>query len=136
MSTVVTVQAVVSGAAHDLRRWLAAEDSLRGRIRLADTRPADGAMGAVSDVLVAVLEPGGVVAVFAGGVVAWLQARRGDQTVTLTRPDGTRITIESTQVRGLNGEQAMALAERLSQELTVAEPERRVDSGESVQDAS
>ncbi|WP_405986943.1 effector-associated constant component EACC1 [Streptomyces sp. NBC_00872] len=136
MSTVVTVRAVVSGAAHDLRRWLAAEDSLRGRIRLADTRPANGAMGAVSDVLVAVLEPGGVAAVFAGGVVAWLQARRGDQTVTLTRPDGTRITIESTQVRGLNGEQAMALAERLSQELTAADPERRVDSDESAQDVS
>ncbi|MCL7382419.1 hypothetical protein ACFU76_37205 [Streptomyces sp. NPDC057539] len=136
MSTVVTVRAVVSGATHDLRRWLAAEDSLRGRVRLADTRPVDGAMGAVSDVLVAVLEPGGVAAVFVGGVVAWLQARRGDQTVTLTRPDGTRITIESTQVRGLNGEQAMALAERLSQELTAAEPERRVDSGESAQDVS
>lgn len=99
----------------DLRRWLAGQPGLRGRVR-RDTAsgPPPGAMGAGTDVILALLEPGGVVTVLAGAVVTWLQTRRGGRTVTLTRPDGTEITISSVEVGPLDARQASELAERLA----------------------
>ncbi|MFF5391898.1 hypothetical protein ACFY5H_26700 [Streptomyces sp. NPDC013012] len=127
MRTVITVHAEGEGAdaAHDLRRWLSAEPALRGRIRAgaeeAVTEP--GAMGIGADALLALLAPGGVAAVFAGAVVAWAQTRRGSQTITITRPDGTEITIASEQVRGLDARQSAELARTLATELSRTTPE-------------
>lgn len=102
----------------DLRRWLAGQPGLRGRVRrAADSGPPPGAMGTGTDVVLALLEPGGVATVLAGAVVAWLQTRRGSRTVTLTRPDGTEITISSTEVGPLDAQQAVDLAERLASAL-------------------
>ncbi|MBU3865101.1 hypothetical protein KN815_13780 [Streptomyces sp. 4503] len=99
----------------DLRRWLAGQPELRGRVRRAPaSAPPPGTMGAGTDVVLALLEPGGVATVLAGAVVAWLQTRRGSRTVTLTRPDGTEITISSTEVEPLDAQQAVDLAERLA----------------------
>lgn len=75
-------------------------------------------MGTAADALLAVLAPGGVAAVFAGAVVAWAQTRRGSQTITLIRPDGTEITISTTHVRGLNAEQSADLARQLAADVT------------------
>ncbi|GAA4965007.1 hypothetical protein GCM10023238_35820 [Streptomyces heliomycini] len=45
----------------------------------------------------------------AAGVVAWLQTRRGSQTVTITKPDGTQVVVTSQGVRGPHaGEQRRA----------------------------
>ncbi|MFI8404993.1 hypothetical protein ACIGG5_32750 [Streptomyces sp. NPDC085463] len=127
MRTVITVYAEGEGAdaAHDLRRWLSVEPTLRGRIRTgaeeAVTEP--GAMGLGADALLALLAPGGVAAVFAGAVVAWAQTRRGSQTITITRPDGTEITIASEQVRGLDARQSADLARTLAAELSRTTPE-------------
>ncbi|MFI0780912.1 hypothetical protein [Streptomyces sp. NPDC021212] len=99
----------------DLRRWLAGQPGLRGRVRRAtDSGPPPGAMGAGTDVILALLEPGGVATVLAGAVVTWLQTRRGGRTVTLTRPDGTEITVSSAEVGTLDPQQAIELAERLA----------------------
>ncbi|MFE7110816.1 hypothetical protein ACFU98_16305 [Streptomyces sp. NPDC057575] len=109
-----------SGTA-DLRSWLTDLPELRGRVDLADpadvgerdTAPAD-TMGAATDTLVAVLEPGGVAAVFAGALVAWVQTRRSSYSIKVIRPDGTEITISSRQARSMTPEETADLAERLA----------------------
>jgi plastocyanin len=103
-----------NGAA-ELRSWLNGVPELRGRVNRAEGEPApEGAMGAAADTLVAVLEPGGVAAVFAGALVAWVQTRRGNHTVTVTRADGTEITITSPRAGSMTPEELAALAERLA----------------------
>ncbi|WP_086733927.1 effector-associated constant component EACC1 [Streptomyces glaucescens] len=117
MRILVTVRGDDAGAdesGHDLRRWLTAEPELRGRIRTADGAPPPGAPGAVTDALVAMLEPGRIAAVFAAVVVAWAQSRRGNQTVTITRPDGAETTVSATRVRSLDPRQRAELARRLT----------------------
>ncbi|WP_129843658.1 hypothetical protein [Streptomyces sp. RFCAC02] len=100
----------------DLRQWLLDVPELRGRIGRGPryAAPPAGAMGPAADAVLALLEPGGVAAVFAGALVAWVQTRRGSHTVTVTRPDGTEITITSRQARSMSPEQLAALAERLA----------------------
>ncbi|MDX3215445.1 hypothetical protein PV318_07905 [Streptomyces sp. ME02-6991-2B] len=119
MRIVITVDGGRDGNA-ELRRWLTAEARLRGRIRLDTRTPPPGAMGGgAMDALIAILEPGGVATVFAGAVVAWAASRRSSQTITVTRPDGTQISIESTQVKA-SAAQAAELVERLA--ATVTDP--------------
>ncbi|MGW1072851.1 effector-associated constant component EACC1 [Streptomyces sp. NPDC002537] len=115
MQATIIVESVNGPAgSDDLRRWLGGQPALRGRIRRQPDGPAPGTMGAASDVVLAALEPGGVAAAFAGAVVAWVRTRRGSQTVTVTRPDGTRFTLSTTQVKGLDARQAADLAQRLA----------------------
>ncbi|WP_234329585.1 effector-associated constant component EACC1, partial [Streptomyces sp. NRRL S-1896] len=122
----MAIRVVVAGegpnGAHALRRWLSAEPQLRGRIRsgAAHAGPPGGAMGTAADALLAVLAPGGVAAVFAGAVVAWAQTRRGSQTITIIRPDGTEITVSATHVRGLNAQQTTDLARQLAADIGIA----------------
>ncbi|WP_239477261.1 hypothetical protein [Streptomyces sp. CS147] len=112
----MTVRAVgPSGAVEEqLRGWLLNEPELRGRVRRESTEPRPGTMGPATDALVALLEPGGVAAVFAGAIVAWVQTRRGNHSVTVTRPDGTSITISTRQARSLSPQELAELAERLA----------------------
>lgn len=115
MQVTITVESVNGHAGpDDLRRWLGGQPALRGRVRRQTDGPLPGTMGAAGDVVLAVLEPGGVAAAFAGAVVAWVRTRRGTQTVTLTRPDGTRLTVSTTEVKGLDAQQAAELAQRLA----------------------
>ncbi|MEU6091695.1 hypothetical protein ABZ865_34005 [Streptomyces sp. NPDC047085] len=127
MRIVITVDGGRDGSA-ELRRWLTAEPRLRGRIRLDTQPPPPGAMGSgAMDALIAILEPGGVATVFAGAVVAWATSRRSSQTITVTRPDGTQISIESTQVRA-DAAQAAELVERLAATITdPPAPEHRAE---------
>ncbi|MEU0188467.1 hypothetical protein ABZ250_01105 [Streptomyces afghaniensis] len=129
----VTVETTGTADVHDLRRWLTAQPRLRGRVTRADASapPPPGTMGLAADALLALLAPGGVATVLAGAVIAWVQSRKGDQSVTLTRPDGTQISVTSTQVRPMDPTQVEALAGRLAAQLeslpgnAVAGPERR-----------
>lgn len=115
MQVTITVDSVNGPAGtDDLRRWLGGQPDLRGRIRRQTDGPAPGTMGAAGDAVLAVLEPGGVAAACAGAVVAWVRTRRGTQTVTITRPDGTRLTLSTTQVKGLDARQTAELAQRLA----------------------
>ncbi|MCT4351846.1 hypothetical protein M5362_01695 [Streptomyces sp. Je 1-79] len=118
MRLVVTVRGDEDGddaTVAELGTWLKDVPQLRGRVDRAerDGGPT-GTMGPAVDALVAVLEPGGVAAVFAGALVAWLQTRRSSHTISVTRPDGTRISISSRQARGLSPQEAADLAERLA----------------------
>ncbi|MEV6133777.1 hypothetical protein AB0M05_44425 [Streptomyces violaceusniger] len=123
-----------SGASGDLRRWLTRDPQLRGRLgREAAAEPAAGAMGATAELLPVLLAPGGLTAALAAAVVAWLQNRRGNQTVTITRPDGTQVTVTSERVRGLTAQGAGDLAQRVADALQqgpqetgpAAEPDHR-----------
>jgi len=64
--------------ARALLRWLADEAELRGRVRLADTAPIPGSLGALSDTLVVSLGPGGAATVFAAALISWIRHRTGD----------------------------------------------------------
>lgn len=80
---------------------------MRGRLRRdaqATTAPDRASMGTAADVLVVLLEPGGVATVLAAGLVTWLQKRKGHQTITVVLPDGTEITVDSSSADG-RGEQ-------------------------------
>ncbi|MFE9251413.1 hypothetical protein [Streptomyces sp. NPDC007088] len=134
MRIVVSVHGGGPGAGHELRRWMAGEPDLRGRVRVAEVAPRrPGAMGSTTDAFLAVLEPGGVAAVFAAAVVAWVQSRRGGQTITVTRPDGMEITVTSTQVKGLDARQVAELVERLAAAVdgAPAAPGRSAEPGQS-----
>ncbi|MDN0196957.1 hypothetical protein [Streptomyces sp. S.PNR 29] len=109
---------------HDLRRRLATEPELRGRIRLDGSAPLPpGAMGFPGEALLALLEPGGVVTTFAAGLVAWLAARRTECTVTVTRPDGTQITVTSTRVRNLTAQERAEFIREITAALDESAPE-------------
>lgn len=113
----VTVTAVglrVSGELRSLRQRLAAEEELRGRVRLEEPRPEPGTLGAVTDTLTVALGPGGVAAVFAGTLIAWIRHRTSDARYKLTRPDGTVMEVEAQRVRDLDAAGVRALAEQLA----------------------
>ncbi|MFD0276952.1 hypothetical protein ACFVHB_24025 [Kitasatospora sp. NPDC127111] len=105
------------GALHELRRWLAEEPGLRGRVGRAGGPSEPGSMGLAADALVALLEPGGVAAVFAGAVVAWVRTRRAGHTLTITRPDGSRLSLSTRQVKGLTPQQMADLVRELTSAL-------------------
>ncbi|MEU5415457.1 effector-associated constant component EACC1 [Streptomyces clavifer] len=117
MRLVVTVRGEMGSddGVADLGTWLKDVPQLRGRVDRAERDGGPpGTMGPAMDALVAVLEPGGVAAVFVGAVVAWLQTRRSSYTISVTRPDGTRISLSSRQARALSPQDAADLAERLA----------------------
>ncbi|MFZ3492388.1 effector-associated constant component EACC1 [Streptomyces sp. 5.8] len=104
----------------DLRGWLGKQRELRGRVqRGAVESPAPGTMGTATEFVTVLLEPGGVVTVLVAAVVTWVQNRSGSQTVTIVRPDGTEVTVTSDRVRGLNAQQAGALAQEIAGQLGV-----------------
>lgn len=73
--------------------------------------------GGAAELIPVLLTPGGLTAAVAAAVVAWLQSRRGNQTVTINRPDGTQVTVTSERVRGLTAEGAGDLAQRVAEAL-------------------
>ncbi|TVL91555.1 hypothetical protein CD790_16545 [Streptomyces sp. SAJ15] len=105
-------------SADDLRRWLDQEPTLRGRLRRAvESAPAAG-MGLAAGGLLAALAPPAALPVLAGAVLTWLQTRRTRQpTVTITRPDGTAVTVSGEQASALDPEQRAELARRIAARL-------------------
>ena len=81
----------------DLLEWLSTEPDLRGRVVREHQPPALGEMGAVSDVLVATLGGGGLMAL-ARTLQVWLQQRRADVTVELEHAHGGRIRVAVNRV--------------------------------------
>ena len=125
------------GGAADLREWLRGDPELRGRVgRGLAEPPAPGTMGAVGEAVSLLLEPGGLAVTLAAAVVAWTQSRRGTQTVTITKPDGTQVVVTSQGVRGLTPESSGDLAQRVAEALQAAPQQTRrsetADRAESV----
>ncbi|MGA5868725.1 effector-associated constant component EACC1 [Streptomyces cinereoruber] len=107
----------------DLREWLRAEPELRGLVgRVPVPPPGRDAMGALGELVPLLLQPGGLTVTLAASVVAWLQTRRGSQTVTITRPDGTQVVVTSEGVRGLTPEASGDLAQQVARALQDGNP--------------
>ncbi|MFE7232205.1 effector-associated constant component EACC1 [Streptomyces sp. NPDC002405] len=116
-----------AGASDDLYQWLRQDPDLRAFVRReAPDAPADGAMGALGELIALLLAPGGPTAALGAAVVMWLQNRRGKQTVTITRPDGTQVVVSSEKVRGLTAEGTSELAERVAAALAQERNPREV----------
>ncbi|MFJ9581861.1 hypothetical protein ACIRQF_36440 [Streptomyces sp. NPDC101191] len=115
----ITLQVTGSGdAALDLREWLRDEPGLRERVgRGPSPEPEPGTMGSLGEIVPLLLEPGGLTVTLAASIVAWLQTRRGTQSVTITKPDGTQVVVTSEGVRGLTPETTGDLARRVARAL-------------------
>lgn len=80
--------------------WLGGEQELRGRVRLLETAPEPGTLGGWPEALAVALGEGGAVTVLASAVMSWIRHRTSDVTVTVTRPDGTSVTLATARIRG------------------------------------
>ncbi|MEU6440882.1 hypothetical protein [Streptomyces sp. NPDC047046] len=110
----------------DLRRWLGRDPALRGKVRRAvDPTPRAGTMGLAADAVLALLAPGGVATVLAGALIAWLQTRKGSRTITITRPDGTEISVTTAQVETGDARDAEGLVQYIAAQLDAAETPSR-----------
>jgi hypothetical protein len=81
--------------------WLVKED-LGAGVRLTRRPPRPGSLGPVLESILVAVGPGGVAAAFASVLVAWLRRRVSDQSVKITRPDGTIFELTVTHLRGLD----------------------------------
>lgn len=113
----ITLEAGGPAEAEHLRRWLRRDPELRNAVGQAlPGTPAPGSMsGGVAELVPVLLSPGGLTAAVAAAVVAWLQSRRGSQTVTITRPDGTQVTVTSEGVAGLTPQGTADVAQQLAE---------------------
>jgi hypothetical protein len=82
-----------------LHDWLTGDGELA--VRLVESSPRAGELGAWTDSLAVVLAPGGAAAALAGSLVSWLRRRRSDLTVKIRRPDGAEVELSVTQLRGV-----------------------------------
>ncbi|MEV7797353.1 hypothetical protein AB0O68_36310 [Streptomyces sp. NPDC087512] len=108
-----------AGAVDELYDWLRQDGVLRGLVRrdLADSAPAGAMGGAWSELLSLLLAPGGPTAAAGAALVVWLQNRRSNVTVTISRPDGTQLVVASEKVRSLTAEGTGELAQRMAEAL-------------------
>jgi hypothetical protein len=80
--------------------WLRHEDTLRGRVRTAQTPARPGEMGGVLDALEVALGSGGADALLATSVSTWLsQPRRTDVKLTVTAEDGRHIELDARRIQ-------------------------------------
>jgi Effector Associated Constant Component 1 len=96
----LSISAEDGGVLRSLLDWLKHEDTLRGRVRTAQTPVRSGEMGGVLDVLMVALGSGGAGAASATSVSTWLsQPRRADVTLTVTAEDGRHIELDARHIR-------------------------------------
>lgn len=113
--------------ARSLYAWLAGEDELRGAVRLVGSPPQPGRLGATTELLTVALAPGGVVTVLAGLLVAWVGRPTGVRSVTVTRADGTSVTVTTEQARETGGAGSRQLADQV-RELLAEDPRAEDDT--------
>jgi hypothetical protein len=97
-----------------LLEWLAPEDELRGRLTLTTTAPDPERLGTATEVLAAVLGPGGA-GVLAGSLVAWIRHRTSDVSFRVNKPDGTAMEVSGRRVQRVDAVAIRALADSLTQ---------------------
>ncbi|MFD8799923.1 effector-associated constant component EACC1 [Streptomyces atroolivaceus] len=129
----ITLEVGGPAEAEHLRRWLRRDPALRNAVGRAPpgTPAPDSMSGGAAELVPVLLAPGGLTAAVAAAIVAWLQSRRGSQTVTITRPDGTQVTVTSEGVAGLTPQRTADVAQQVAEMLqqqhpaTADEPEGR-----------
>lgn len=100
-----------------LREWLAAEDELRGRVRLVEAAPPAGSLGTVPELITVMVAQGGVLTVLAGALITWLRQRKSDLTIKVTHGESS-LEITATSVRGLDVDGVRAEVDRAAGHLT------------------
>ncbi len=82
----------------ELADWLRREDPLRGHVRLSPGAIDAEQMGAVTDTIAIAVGTGGAGTALARTLVAWISHRTTDVKLTLTRPEGTKLSIDAQRV--------------------------------------
>ena len=79
--------------------WLRNEPELRGRLQLSAAPTPDGTMGAPTDLVVqvsaALAGASAIWAALAKSLSVWLVQRRSDLTITVTGPDGRKVSVSA-----------------------------------------
>ena len=84
----------------ELQSSLLQEPELRGCVHLAVRPPERDHLGGVSDVMSVVLDSGPTaVTVLVSAVITWLRYRTSDVNCTITKPDGSTITLSAKRVQ-------------------------------------
>lgn len=96
-----------------MREWLADIDEPRGLVRPVESPLPAERLGPLLVALDVVLGPGGVTAAVAASIIAQLRSRAGRITVSLECPDGTKVSVDASRVRGLVPDDVHAEVERL-----------------------
>ncbi|WP_319943260.1 effector-associated constant component EACC1 [Nocardia aurantia] len=84
---------------HTLRSRLAAEETLRGRVRLISKVPPVGTLGSAIETVTVALRSDGAAMALAGALVAWIRTQPGDLTVNVSRSDGTTVELSAERAR-------------------------------------
>jgi hypothetical protein len=80
-----------------LADWFAHEPSLRGLVSYGSDEPSSETMGAVEDIILHVVSPGVMGAIF-GSLSVWLTQQRSDVDVTL-KAGATEVTVNAKRVK-------------------------------------
>ncbi|MFC6016636.1 hypothetical protein ACFP2T_10530 [Plantactinospora solaniradicis] len=85
-----------------LWEWLRSEPDIRGRLRLGSLPTPEGTMGSSTEVVVqaaaAMAGAGALWAALSRSLAVWLTQRRSDITVTVTGPDGRKVSLNAKRV--------------------------------------
>nr|WP_239091465.1 hypothetical protein [Streptomyces sp. SID14478] len=80
----------------DLANWLGQESELRGRVKPAPVIPAQGELGGLPEVLIAVLGGGGLASALATSLGAYLsQPRRRSVRIRMKGPEGQEVEVDA-----------------------------------------
>lgn len=88
-------------AAHfeSLWNWLRGDPELGGQVRVGRTRTADEAMGISVDMVMILSSSGSAAAIaFGRAIRTWLEQRRSDVSISITRADGSCVTVSTRRV--------------------------------------
>ena len=103
-----------------LKAWLSDTAELRGRVTGVELPPPPGTLGPLLDAIDVALGPGGAATAFATAIIAWIRHRSSSVKITISRPDGERVELEASRVRGLDADSLQAQVEGL---LNAARPD-------------
>ena len=96
-----TVRITIDGEAGELWSlldWLRHEEDLRGRVSPQHARVRPGEMGGVLDALAVTMGSGGISAVLASSLSAWLSHRRSDVRIRIKHTDGRSIEFDGKRI--------------------------------------
>ncbi|NUT38626.1 MAG: hypothetical protein HOV86_01460 [Thermoactinospora sp.] len=116
--SLLTFQVLGEGDANSptLREWLAADEDLRRRIKLAPPGHEPGKLGPVADVVQVVLQHADVLTPTVIAVLVWLRGMRGTISVDV-KNDKRSMKITAQRVRGLSGNSITELAREITRSL-------------------
>jgi hypothetical protein len=117
---IVTISGPDAGdETRSLHAWLADDEELRGRARLAGAAVQPGTLGPAAETLAVALGPGGVTAALATALVAWLRHRTSDVVITARGNDGRELQLSAKRVHGMSPERLSEFTTRLADDLGV-----------------